>query len=127
MLLRIFEFIQKNISALTLISVICSGIWAIYKFRKYSDDKRFEIYHKLIKELVDETENPDKKIKIDRQTAIVFELRHFPKYFFVMKRILLGLRDDWKKGDERIIKEIDLTLKYIKQSCVKRFLNIYHE
>lgn len=77
-------------------------------------DLRFKTYHLLIKDLV----QPDKeigKIMLDRQVATCFELRNFPEYFELTERILSDLKLQWKecKGIGRIIKEIELTLKYI--------------
>ena len=72
-------------------------------------------FHKLIKELV----KPDPDLKttfIDRQPAIVFELRHFKRYYPLSYLTLIGLKDFWKdKPDlKRLIEEIDLTLAFLK-------------
>jgi hypothetical protein len=78
-------------------------------------DKRFTNYHKLIEGLVD---HPAGQPKLDRQIAIVFELRNYPEYFQVTVRILKGLQDSWlPTGDsvKRLITEIDLTIDYINQ------------
>lgn len=52
---------------------------------------------------------------LDRQIATCFELRNFPEYFEVTKRILSDLYLQWNKDDrnKRIVKEIKYTLKYI--------------
>ncbi|PKP49542.1 MAG: hypothetical protein CVT92_15125 [Bacteroidetes bacterium HGW-Bacteroidetes-1] len=94
--------------------------------RKLRRDKRFETYHKLIDDLVGATANP----KLDRQIAIVFEMRRFSEYYPVTKRILLGLKDQWTQAPpsgvksnphiHRIIAEIDFTIKYIDSNCFKR-------
>lgn len=117
------QFIQSNAGALALGSALFAGLWTVYKFRDYSKDKRFEVYHRLIKELVDEQGNPDKHIKLDRQIAVVYELRNFPKYFEVTKRILIGLKNQWKdNGDvKRIIEEIDISLTYMGKGLIRRF------
>lgn len=122
-IILLIEFIQSNAGALTLVSVLIAGLWTVYKFRDYSKDKRFEIYHRLIKELVDEQSNTDKLIKLDRQIAIVYELRSFPKYFEVTKRILNGLKNDWGGRPEikRIVEEIDVSLSYINKGLIRRF------
>jgi len=74
-------------------------------------DRRFEAYHRLIRDLV---EPPEGKaaIYMDRQVAIVFELRNFPEYSEVTQRILLGLKETWGKKPElsRLLAETDLTL-----------------
>lgn len=58
-------------------------------------------------------------MKIDRQVAVVFELRHFPRYYPVTKRILTGLRNSWTQttpGFDRLRAEIDLALAHIESS-----------
>lgn len=63
---------------------------------------------------------------MDRLVAIVFELRNFPEYFEVTKRILEGLKTKWEMEDvhKSIISEICYTLSYITtyQKGVFRFL-----
>jgi hypothetical protein len=94
-------------------------IWTVYKY--YDEKKReqnrieFETFHKLIKELVQP--DPDLKITfIDRQAAIVFELRHFKRYYPLSYRTLIGLKNLWKDKPElkRLIEEIDLTLAFLE-------------
>jgi hypothetical protein len=57
------------------------------------------------------------KLFLDRQIAIVFELRHFPRYFECTERILTGLKQSWGGQPEisRLIHEIELTLKHIER------------
>lgn len=90
----------------------------LYKFISEKNlkqkDLRFKTYHLLIKDFVE----PDKetgKIMLDRQIATCFELRNFPEYFELTKRILSDLYFQWNKDDrnKRIVKEIKYTLKYI--------------
>jgi hypothetical protein len=56
---------------------------------------------------------------IDRQAAVVFELRHFPRYYEFTERMLKGLREKWSKDPEfrwpRLVEEIDLTLAHIQK------------
>jgi len=90
-------------------------------------DKRFEIFHRLIRDLVEPPEGRD-VIKLDRQIAIVFELRNFPEYEEVTERILKGLQEHWSKQTNefadysRLIAEVDLTLGYLTREIrSKRF------
>jgi hypothetical protein len=58
-------------------------------------------------------------MKLDRQIAVVFELRNFKEYFPVTLRILKGLRNDWQDyGPEskrnRLLQEIDESIKFIE-------------
>lgn len=99
-----------------------SLILPIYKFlqdkRKEERNKRFENYHKLIDELVGG--QPDKQVMLDRQIAIIFELRHFKEYFPVTLRILTGLKTTWANSYQRLHDEIALTEEYIKASWFNR-------
>lgn len=104
---------------ITTISIIVGGFWAVIKFREHIKDKRFKTYHELIDELVNEQRQADRKIKLDRQIAIIYELRNFPRYFDVSIRILEGLKQDW--DNERILKEIELSLDYMRANWLKRF------
>lgn len=101
--------------AIGVIITLATGFWALLKLREYLKDKRFKTYHELIDELVNETRNPDRVIKLDRQIAIIFELRNFTNYYPVTRRILAGLRELWA-NQVRVIKEIDLTLDFIAQN-----------
>jgi hypothetical protein len=66
-------------------------------------------------------------VYIDRQAAIIFELRHFPRYYDFTERMLTRVRNKWVKDqaphwvkdqappDDVLIKEIDLTLEQIRR------------
>lgn len=78
--------------------------------------KEFEVYHSLIKELV---EPPHKgALYIDRQGAVLYELRNFKRYYSYSLRMLEGLRSKWietAKEYPRLLEELDLTVDYIKE------------
>jgi hypothetical protein len=69
-------------------------------------------------------------VYIDRQAAIIFELRHFPRYYGFTERMLTRLRNKWVKDqaphwvkdqappDDVLIKEIDLTLEQIRRKKI---------
>ena len=111
------------ITALASILVaVISLIFPIYKYfqdkRKEDRNKRFKNYHRLLNDLLGVE---GKKLMVDRQIAIIFELRNFPEYYPVTLRILSGIREDL--GDEnknprlhRFFNEISLTEQYIKAS-----------
>jgi hypothetical protein len=96
-----------------------AALFPIYQFflvrRRESLDREFKTYHSLIEQLVSPGEKPG--MFLDRQIAMVFELRHFKRYFECTHRILLGLRETWNAQPQnaRLIKEIDLSLTYIKK------------
>jgi hypothetical protein len=114
-------FLLEDHSGLfTIVVVIFGGLWALVKFREHIKDKRFKTYHQLIDWLVNEQTHADRVIKLDRQIAVVYELRNFPKYFDVSIRILEGLLVEWKDNNTRIIEEIKLSLAYMKRSWLVR-------
>lgn len=117
--MKMLDLINTYSSVVTIILTIVAGFWAVLKFREYLKDKRFKTYHELIDELVNEQRQPDRAIKLDRQIAIIFELRNFPGYYPVTKRILADLKDLW--GEQpRAIKEIELTLDFISRNWLAR-------
>jgi restriction endonuclease S subunit len=109
-------WISQNGPALGFIATLVAAIIPLYQFtrNKKAEERRnnFDNYHKLIQELVDPAAP-----KLDRQIAIVFELRNFEKYFPVSIRILKGLKDQWEKNKDylRLLQEIDLTLSYMEK------------
>lgn len=98
----------------------------MFQNRQEIKDKRFSTYHILLEKLVNPGSSPDKTLYLDQQIGIVYELRNYPNYFPVSVRILKGLRENefWQKHD-RMITEIDLTLKYMTSNCVTRFFLRY--
>lgn len=90
--------------------------------RNANKDKRYEIYH----ELVTTVAGGDGKtqLKLYRQISSVYELRNFPEYFPVTKRILMGIKEETltsqREDVKRLAAEIDLTLIYINKSWIKR-------
>lgn len=118
--MEILTFLETHINIITFLSIVIGGFWGIIKFREQLKDKRFKTYHELIDWLVNEQIQPDRKIKLDRQIAIVYELRNFPGYFDVSKRILKGLQEQWKGGDKRILNEIKLTIQYMEKNKIVR-------
>ena len=94
-------------------------VWAIVQYivvkRAEAKRNRFETFHRLIKELV-EPDAPDKPMKLDRQVAIVFELRGFKHYYPVTVRILRGWRNSLADPIvSRLVAEIDLTIAHIER------------
>ncbi len=112
--IKIFAFLNDYTGALGILVSIFVIAWSIIKFGDYRKNRNFQIYHKLVEDLVDiESGRQDKKL--DRQIAIVFELRNFRRYYEVSERILIGLKNCWVNENPRIIEEINLTLDFIKK------------
>jgi hypothetical protein len=90
--------------------------------RNTKRDKRYEIYHELITII----SGGDGKIRLRlyRQLSSVYELRNFPEYYPVTKRILRGIKEEALKSNredvKRLIEEIDLTIKFINGTWIRR-------
>lgn len=81
-------------------------------------DKRFESYHKLIDDLVG---RDDGLPYIDRQVAIIYELKRFKEYYPITLKILTALKSYWRTAAQqnihilRVLEEIDLTVDHINR------------
>lgn len=114
--------ISTNAVALSTIGAAIAFAWSVVQFvlvrMRDEEHREFEIYHRLIKELV--APDPESKVSwIDRQTAVLFELRRFKRYHELTLRTLLGLREKWSKDKDftfpRLLEELDLTVEYIRR------------
>jgi hypothetical protein len=125
MIASIWTWLNENGTALGIILTLIPIAWVSYQYVliKKEEERRvkFSTFHTLVKQLV-ERESADQPMKLDRQIAVIYELRNFKEYFPVTSRILTGLREDWgptygpPDKRKRLIDEIDLTLEYIKKS-----------
>ena len=55
---------------------------------------------------------------VDRQSAIIFELTNFKRYYDFSYRTLIALRDQWSKIEgqyPRLIEELDLTIDFLEK------------
>lgn len=123
MITSTFNWIGQNAAALGVLLAAGPVIWGIVQFilvRRAEEKKiRFQTYHSLIKQLV-QREGAEQPKMLDRQIAVIFELRSFKHYFPVTLRILRGLRLSWKDyGPEekrrRLMEELDLAIEYIEK------------
>tara|TARA_R110002012_G_scaffold291131_1_gene485429 strand:+ start:1384 stop:1743 length:360 start_codon:yes stop_codon:yes gene_type:complete len=117
-MLELVKLYGTQFSAIGAVLVFIFGAYKYFSERKQNHFwKEFETYHKLIKELVEPTV-PNSPMYMDRQAAVVFELRFFKRYYPHSLRMLEGLRMAWNKPPSqypRLINEIDLTIEHIKQ------------
>jgi len=111
---NLLTLLEDHASIITGIFIFTGGFWGLLNFREQIRDKRFETYHKLIDWLV------GGEIKLEHQIAVVYELRNFPSYLDVSKRILKGLQEQWKNKDKRILSEIELTVSYMEKGWIVR-------
>ena len=112
---------STNAVALSTIGATIAFAWSVIQFvlvrMRDEEHREFEIYHRLIKELV--APDPESKVTwIDRQTAVLFELRRFKRYHELTLRTLFGLREKWSADPDftfpRLLEELDLTVKHIR-------------
>lgn len=117
----LLNFLTVNATALGAIGAALAFAWSVVQFvlvrMRDEQHREFEIYHRLIKELV--APDPESKVAwIDRQTAVLFELRRFKRYHEHTLRTLLGLHEKWSKDPDftfpRLLEELNLTIEYIR-------------
>jgi hypothetical protein len=77
-------------------------------------NREFEAYHRLIKELVQPSE--DGNTYIARQCAALFELRRFRRYWEITARILNDVDQSWERSPQYIgplKRELQATVNHI--------------
>jgi hypothetical protein len=87
--------------------------------RAERDERQFQAFHRVVEGVV----SPDPKgglHYVDRQAAVIFELRHFPRYYDFTERMLMRLKTKWTTEPEPhsnvLVEEIDLALKHIQRN-----------
>ena len=124
-----WQWLNDNAGPLGVIFGVLPIAWAVWRYLalKHQElrSERFTVYHELIKQLV-EQEEKDRPKMLDRQLAVVFELRRFPEYYEPSLRILKGLRQSWRKEDsqandprKRLLDEMDATIGKIENKSNK--------
>ena len=90
----LLTYLNQYLSAISAIFALLAFGWPIFQFfstrKREAENRQFELFHKLVKELV-EPDAPDIPKRIDRQAAVIFELRHFKRYYEFTLRLLGGL------------------------------------
>jgi len=118
-----WKWVGENSSQLGMLLAVLPIVWAAVQYlwaqRNELKHRRFETYHDLIKSLV-QREDPNQPMMLDRQIAIIFELRNFKEYYPVSLRILRGLKESWSNyGPEekrpRLQVELDESITYIEK------------
>ncbi|MBZ5548799.1 MAG: hypothetical protein LAO22_12735 [Acidobacteriia bacterium] len=116
---QLVGWLSSNTAVLSILGAAVAFIWStaqqVAQRKHESREREFQAFHKLVKELVS-SDSADGVMWIDRQAAVAFELRHFPRYYEFTQRMLLALKEKWKADQwPRLVEEIDLTLKHIQQ------------
>jgi hypothetical protein len=114
------ELLTKYGTAFSAIGAAVAFVWSVFQFfsarAREARAREFETFHRLIKELV-EPPSEGASLYIDRQCAILFELRFFPRYFPFTLRTLLALQQTWQKTAAqypRLQEELNITIRFIK-------------
>ena len=120
-LLQIFKDYGTQLSALAGLIGFIVGMWKYLSERRETHFwKEFEVYHTLVKRLV-QPEDTGARLMLDRQAAVVFELRNFRRYYPYSLRMLQGIKKELgpevsKTGHgDRLIAEIDLAIEFIEE------------
>ncbi len=115
------EFIGIIISFFGVVVPLFIFLISKSKQQKQINFKRFH------KDLIKGLSNQEGKIGLDQQVAIIFELRNFPEYYPVLRRILSSFKDNWEKRREkepklnRLITETEGTMNYMNKNFLERF------
>ncbi len=87
--------LTKYGTAFSAIGAAVAFVWSVIQFlsvrARVARAREFETFHRLIKELV-EPPSEGVGLYIDRQCAVLFEIRFFPRYFPFTLRTLLALK-----------------------------------
>jgi hypothetical protein len=120
---QIVTWLSSNTAALSIFGAAVAFIWSttqqIAQRKADAAERQFQAFHKIVEKVVS-PEKTDGVVYIDRQAAVVFELRHFPRYYDFTERMLGRLKKKWiadpAPHSDVLIEEIDLTLKHIQQN-----------
>lgn len=111
--------LTKYGTAFSAIGAAIAFVWSVFQFfsvrAREARAREFETFHRLIKELV-EPQSEGASLYIDRQCAVLFELRFFPRYYPFTLRTLLALKRKWQEtaAHPRILEELDITIRFIE-------------
>lgn len=118
----LFEIVRTYGTQLSAIGAAIAFVFGLYKFQVERQTalfwKEFEVYHKLVKELV-EPPSENAALYIDRQAAIIYEMRNFKRYYPYTLRMLEGLNQKWSAVPDqfpRLLDELQLTIEHIKNA-----------
>jgi hypothetical protein len=128
MLQEIFSFLNGHAGILAVLTLLGSAFRYFHLQTREANQRQFEEYHKFMKQLVVGDEGAVGPHP-ERQLAVIFELRNFPRYYPITVRILTNLKNLWAFRttlpqsdplylDQKIFlnmqREIYLTISFIK-------------
>jgi hypothetical protein len=93
---------------------IVSTTLQVLQRRAEGREREFQAFHKLVRDLV-APHQPGGAQGMPAQAAIIFELRHFRRYYEFTGRLLAMLKKEWGNDSRspELIEEMDLTLRHI--------------
>jgi len=120
---QLLVLLSSNAAALSILGAAIAFMWStaqqIFQRRAEADERQFQAFHKIVEKVVS-PERTEGLVYIDRQAAVVFELRHFPRYYDFTERLLKRLKEKWTAEpaphSSVLIAEIDLTLRHIQRN-----------
>lgn len=127
-----WSWVVLNNGVLALIVAILVAVAALVQFFwiKISEDhaRQFANYHKLLEDLNEKKDGPDGRTSgqyLDRQMAIIYELRSLRKYHAISLRILERNLLTWTQisngGYGSVISEAQRTIAFIKRNQHRMF------
>lgn len=126
----LFRLVTTYGTPLSTIGAAIAFVWSVFQFfsirAREGRDREFETFHRLIKELV-EPPSEGASLYIDRQCAILYELRFFPRYYPFTRRTILGLKAAWSQTlphRPRLQVEMDITLNIIDRQANSVFRRV---
>lgn len=121
------EFILLSLS---IVSLLIPIIQLILKKNYEQKLTNYNIFHELVNKL----NNVDGTVGLSQQMAIIYELKNFPQYFPIIKRILKQNISHWelKKESDKgnlekykiLINEATITLDFIEKVKDEEYLLI---
>jgi len=122
-----WEFVRQNLNEIgvsfTVLAFLLSlGVLAFSAYRYVTvrrdelRNQRYERYHTLLMKVSRGTDDQG-LMKLVSQRAFIYELRHFPEYSALTRRLLESLLSEWKNDPDKNAKlsfEIQDTIKSLK-------------
>lgn len=122
-----WDWVRQNINeigvAFTVFAFLLSIIVLAFSAFRYVSvrrdelkSQRYEKYHALLLKISRGSDNQG-ILKLVSQRAFIYELRHFPEYSALTKRLLESLLSEWKEDPDKNAKltfEIQDTIKSLK-------------
>lgn len=98
-------WLSSNTATLSILGAAIAFIWSttqqLARRKAEAGERQFQAFHEIVEKVVS-PERTDGVVYIDRQAAVVFELRHFPRYYDFTERMLVRLKKKWVAAQTRI-------------------------